>query len=36
MRNNGLMVKTFPKFIGAADLAFCFAIEAQHSFKQVV
>lgn len=27
MRHNRLMVKTFLKFMGVVDLAFCFAIE---------
>lgn len=36
MVRNGLMVKTFPVFIGVADGAFCCAIQSQCSFKQVV
>lgn len=36
MRSYGLTVKAFSKFIGAVDLAFCFAIESQCRLKQVV
>lgn len=36
MRSSGLRVKAFPKFTGPVDLACCFAIEPQSSFKQAV